>query len=324
MGSGLCVDWEGYGDVPMSRIEATFVFVPIVPDFIVDALKSLYQHTHINFRVVVVDQTKDGIYNLVKDYADLVIRAKRTNLGFAKANNEGIIHGLHWGSKYVVAANDDILMIDNRWWSGIMEQYETYPEMMAVCPASPIEPGFGYGLSEDGTWVPGNQCPSWGVQVGGNIYAKAPDGSPITLEQARTKEGYDMLLAHRQGHIEGFAGWFVVGKREMWENVGLYDERFGPAGAEDYDLVHRIYCAGGRASATMRSFIWHWWLSSKKAAGQRSDIAPFTKTRFQDTNALFTHAPDGANSPIFPPRDNELFGNKRRRKSLGVFVEDPR
>src|SRR3990172_5712832 len=102
----------------MSRIEVTFVFNPVLTQFIRPALESLYKFTPINFRVVVVDQTKDGVYGLVHDLADLIIRnPKRLNLGFAKSMNEGIIHGLQWGSKYVAACNDDTLAIDPRWWS---------------------------------------------------------------------------------------------------------------------------------------------------------------------------------------------------------------
>src|SRR3990167_4313051 len=310
-----------------SNIEVTFVFNPVLTNFIRPALESLYKYTPVNFRVIVVDQTKDGVYGLVHDYADLIIRnPKRKNMGFAKSMNEGIIHGLYWGSKYVAACNDDILMISDRWWQGILDQFDAFPEMKAVNPASPIEPGFGYGLADDGHWIPGNSCPPWGIQIGNNIYPKAPDGSPITLEIAQTKKGYDMLLAHRQGHIEGFAGWFVVGKRDFWENVGLYDERFGPAGAEDYQLCHRIYLAGGRASATMRSFVWHEWMASKKRSNTTAEIVPYTKPSFQNCGALFEFSPDGANSPIFPPRDepDKPFGNKRKLKQEGFFVEDPR
>jgi GT2 family glycosyltransferase len=307
-------------------IEATFVFVPIRPDYIEDALKSLYAKTPIEFRVVVVDQTVAGIYDQVKDYADMYIKVKR-NLGFSKANNEGIIHGLHWGSKYIVACNDDVLFIDERWWPGIIEQFERYPEMMAVNPASVIEPGWGYGLNESG-WVPGNSCPDWGVAVGADIWPKKSDGKPLTFEEAMTKEGYDFMLEHRKGHIEGFAGWCVVGKREMWEKVGLYDERFWPGGGEDYDLAHRIYVAKGRCSATLSSFVWHYWGKSKDLFGGRESgtvpLLPGHRSHFQDTNALFVHSPDGANSPIYPPRDNEQDQNKRKRKNTGVFVDDIR
>lgn len=311
-----------------SNIEITFIFIPIVSDWIENALKTLYKNTpNVNFRVIIVDQTKDGVYGKVAKYADLVIRNPnplRTNLGFSKANNEAILHALHWGSKYIACCNDDIEFIDPRWLDGIKEQFQVYPEMLAVCPASPIEQGWGYGMNNDGTWMPGNSCPSWGIQVGNEIWPKKPDGTAITYDECKTPQGYDMLLAHRQGHIEGFAGWFVVFKKEALEKVGFYDERFGPGNGEDYDMVHRIYEAGGRASATMRSFVFHWWGKSKEAVQTRVDIAPFTKKHFADTNALFEHSPDGANSPIFPPRENELYGNKRKSKDNGFFVEDIR
>jgi GT2 family glycosyltransferase len=223
-----------------------------------------------------------------------------------------------------VAANDDILCINKKWWPGILEQFERYPEMMAVCPASVMEPGWGYGLNEDG-WVPGNSCPDWGVAVGANIWPKKLDGTAMTKEESMTEEGYDFLLEHRKGHIEGFAGWFVVGKREMWENVGLYDERFVPGGAEDYQICHRIYLAGGRASATLGSFVWHEWTKSRRAMMEHPEnFLQTNRHAFQDCNALFEHSPDGVNSPIFPPRDNELHGNKRKLRSNGIFIDDIR
>ncbi len=310
-------------------IEATFVFPCIQKGYIAEALKTLYEFTPIIFRVIVVDQTRKGFYSdpelwkQIAPYTDLYLRPNR-NLGFAKAMNEGIIHGLHWGSKFVVACNDDVEFIDKRWWQGILDQFERYPEMMAVNPASVIEPGWGYGLGSDGKWITGNSCPDWGVQVGADIYPKKSDGTPITYEMARTRKGYDMLLAHRQGHIEGFAGWCVIGKREMWENVGLYDERFVPGGGEDYDICHRIYIAGGRASATLTSFVWHWWGKSKAIVHTSDEPLATNRAPFQNTNALFEHSPDGANSPIFPPRDEELHGNKRKRKDSGVFADDIR
>ncbi len=313
----------------MSQIEATFVIPIIQKTYIKEMLKTLYEFTPINFRTVVVDNTKKGLYSdpdlwrEIKPLIDLYLIGNR-NFCFAKSMNEGLIHALHWGSKYAVACNDDIIFVSSKWWFGILEQFKRYPEMLAVCPASVIEAGFGYGLNRDGTWVPGNKCPDWGVQIGGDIWPKKPDGTALTYEEVKTEEGYNFLLQHRGGgHIEGFAGWCVVGKREMWEKVGLYDERF-TNGAEDYDLVHRIYLAGGRASATMRSFAHHLWGKSKDVLYTSDEPMETGRKSFQDTNALYIHSPDGVNSPIFPPRENELYRNKRKRKSFGIFVDDPR
>lgn len=309
-----------------SHIEATFVFIPAVTIYIRRALETLYEHTPINFRVVVVDQTREGIYDKVSDLTDLYLRAKRTNLGFSKANNEGVLHGLHWGSKYIVACNDDVEFLGGSkgiptWWEGILAQFKEYPEMMAVNPASVIEPGWGYGIGQ-----PNFQCPDWGIAVEKNIYPKKEDGTPFTYEEAITKEGYDWLTTkYKKGHIEGFAGWCVVGKREMWEKVGLYNEKFYWGGGEDYDLNHRIYLAGGRASATMRSWVWHHWSKSKEMRDKmNSEVPPLTRPMFQNVDSLYERSEDGVNSPIYPPRGNEPCENKRKLKSMGIFVDDIR
>jgi len=308
----------------MARIEATFVFPCIQHNYIATALETLYKFTPINFRVIVIDQTKIGFFSdpelwkKINPLIDLYLRPSR-NWGFAKAMNEGILHGIRWGSKYVVATNDDCEWISDKWWQGILDQFEAYPEMEAVNPASVIEPGWGYGLG-----VPGNTLPDWGVAVGEDIWPKKLDGTALTYEESKTEEGYQFLLNHRQGHIEGFAGWCVVGKKEMWERVGLYDERLVPGGGDDYELVHRIYLAGGRASATMRSFVFHFWGKSKAIVNESPEPMETKRRTFQDTNALFKFSKDGANSPIFPPRENEPLGNKRKLKSAGIFVDDPR
>ena len=298
-------------------INVTFVFPIIQKNYIDKALKTLKENTPGKVRAIVVDQTVSG-WDDKDGLADLILKPGR-NLGFAKAMNEGIIHGLHWGSEYVVPCNDDVEFIDPRWWQGIMDQFEAFPKMMAVNPASVIEPGWGYGYGTENF-----NCPDWGVEVGGNIYPKKKDGTAFTYEQAIAPGGYDWLLKdYKQGHIEGFAGWCIVMSRENWEKVGLYDERFTPGGGEDYDLCHRIYLAGGRASATMRSWVWHWWGKSKDIVHIPNDgILPVGRDTFQSVNDLYISSPEGGNSPIYPPRDNKPFNNKMKRKSPGIFIDD--
>ena len=74
----------------------------------------------------------------------------------------------------------------------------------------------------------------------------------------------------------------------------------------------------------MKSFIWHWWSKSKESVGTRNDFVPYSHKSFQDTNAVFKFSEKGVNSPIFPPRENEPLGNKRKLKSAGIFVDDIR
>ena len=79
-----------------------------------------------------------------------------------------------------------------------------------------------------------------------------------------------------------------------------------------------------QASATMKSWVWHFWSKTREGVKTRTDIVPYTRKVFQNCDALFVPSPDGVNSPIYPPRDNEPYSNKRKLRSMGIFVDDPR
>ena len=96
-------------------------------------LETLYKHTPLNFRVILIDQSDDKeLYEEVKDKVHLHIKAYR-NLGFAKASNYGIRLA---DTKYVTVLNDDVEFINIRWWDGILETFTKYPEAVAVNPSS--------------------------------------------------------------------------------------------------------------------------------------------------------------------------------------------
>lgn len=243
-------------------IKNTYIFNPIRPDFIYRALETLYKYTDMSeSRVIVVDQTKNG-FHFTEGQVHLVLRPYR-NLGFSKSMNEGIIHGLRWESQYITCANDDIEYMDERWWSGIEETFQKYGDrVLAVNPMSPREPGWGYGL---------------------------PHGENIDLLPYKkfTREDYDYLLRgdfsilddrlpktfprQKSGVIDAIATWHTTFKREAFEKIGLFEERFYPGGAEDYDLNGRAYREGYRMLGTTLSWVWHWWGKSKDSEGEFQD-----------------------------------------------------
>lgn len=239
-------------------IKNTFIFNPVRPDYIHKALDSLYKHTDMTeCRVIVVDQTMTGL-DLDREKVHMILRPNR-NLGFAKSMNEGVIHALRWGSKYITCANDDIEYMDSRWWDGIEETFELYGEMVvAVNPMSPLEPGWGYGLEH-------------GINI------------ELLAYKEFTKEDYDFLLKgdfnsiedrlpptfprQKSGAIDAIATWHTTFRAESFEKVGFFDERFYPGGGEDYDLNARAYRQGFRLLGTTKSWVWHWWGSSKDKQG---------------------------------------------------------
>ncbi len=82
-------------------------------DLLENCLKSLYNFTlGIEFEVIVIDNnsTEQGIENIIKGYDNLVFIKNDENIGFAKANNQGLksAHG-----EYVLYLNNDTILIEN-------------------------------------------------------------------------------------------------------------------------------------------------------------------------------------------------------------------
>lgn len=236
-------------------IENVFIYNPVRNDYIHRCLETLYANTDMtNMKVIVVDQTLDGL-SLDMTKVHMVIRPHR-NLGFSKSMNEGIIHALRWGAKYITCANDDIEYMDPRWWDGIIETFEKYGDrVMAVNPMSPREPGWGYGL---------------------------PHGQNIDLMEYKTEYSpadYDFLLKgdfsslesilpktfprQKNGVIDAIATWHTTFRSEHFEEIGLFEEKFYPGGGEDYDMDARAYRRDYRMLGTTLSWVWHHWGSSK-------------------------------------------------------------
>ena len=238
-------------------INATFCFNPVRSDFIQPALDSLYKYTDMtNNKVVVVDQTQDGL-KLSRNQVHLVLKPWR-NLGFAKSMNEAFIHGIRWNSKFIIASNDDLLLINKRWWEGILETFATDDRILVVNPECPRVPMWGYGRPH-GEYTD--------IIEYKKEFTDFDYDYLLAGEFEEVKQRYPNLPAsfplHKVGVCDAIAMWMPVFKTECFEKIGLFDEKFYPGGGEDMDMDGRIYREGYRAVGTTRSWTWHWWGASK-------------------------------------------------------------
>jgi len=210
-------------------------------------LEKLHKHTPPNFYVILVDQNE--VYQQVDDLVDVHIRPNR-NLGFAKACNWGIRLS---DTPFVTLMNDDVEMLNVKWWDGIIETFKRYDKQaLCVNPSSPRNPR----ASGD---IPVNH-PGW------------------DYKEEFTEEEYDKMVKEiGKGHIiDGICMWCPVFKREALDKVkgnipGVWlDEVFWPGGGEDYDMNRRGYLTknesnelrGYRCLGTGLSFSFHWWYST--------------------------------------------------------------
>lgn len=240
----------------------TFIFFPVIPDYIEKAIETLHKFTPLNFQVIIVDQTKDGIYDVVKRFnPELYIRSYR-NLGFSKAANTGARLAT---TKYITIANDDVEMINNAWWQGVEDTFSMDEKIIAVNPNSPKIAMWGYGCDHFTKFelLDKESCATeagYQYLIDGD-YANHADSTIMDLGELKPlPKSFPLKQA---GVIDAIATWFTVFKRDVYWKLGGFDEKYYPGGGEDQDINARAYSKGLRMVGTSKSWVWHHWSSSR-------------------------------------------------------------
>lgn len=239
----------------MSEIINTYVIPHLIYPNLEKSLRTLHKNTPPNFRVILVDQSRNDNSHLLKEkLVDVIVKVNR-NLGFAKATNIGLRMA---DTEYVTALNDDVEFIYDRWWDDLMTVFRDRPDAGAVNPHSPRNPQGGGGVLDqyeyrdvlkDGNYTD-EQIQEMKRVFSGNCPPGAEQIYPAGCTYATVFKRSALLDVGRQeGSIHGIA---------------LYDENFGTGGGEDYDLVRRLGLKGYRFYGTHRSFVFHWWLSTRQ------------------------------------------------------------
>lgn len=271
--------------------QITYCVTPICDRYISRFLYTLYKYSEPDsFRVIVIDQCENGfspeVMNYVRPMIHLYMHPIR-NLGYAKAMNEALIHGLHWGTPYICLSNDDIEIMDSRWMGGVMETFALNPERIwGVVPMNPRVPGWGYGVKEDPELLPYKEeytKEDYDYLLAGNFTDKK-DKLPKTFP----------LLMQKDSIVDGAIFIMPYFKREVFEKFGLLEEKFFPGSGEDMDMMARIYREDGRVVATSKSWVWHHLSKSKDLFASGELERPYYKNRpyWNNMGELWTEGHD--------------------------------
>lgn len=257
--------------------DVTFVYPIIRTDFIEKSIHSLSKTVPAEqFKLVIVDQSLDGISEKLRNWLfendHLYIRMK--NSGFSKASNEGIIHALKWNTPYIGVVNDDTHFMYYGWFKDLLEEFNTDPHIVAVCPESPRVAMWGYGLNhgEHVEIIPFKD----NFTAEDIAYLKQGDYDGQEIQSRHEFKIPESFPLRKRGVVDGIAMWLPIFKREAFIELGLFEEKFIWGGGEDYDMLARAYsCAypiqrdscdpahHRRMISTMKSWVWHWWGQSK-------------------------------------------------------------
>lgn len=205
----------------------TAVIVAYQSDDVLDACIDACR-THVA-EVIVVDNTPGGASRPITRRPDVRWIVNETNRGFAGAVNQGVAAALH---EAVLILNPDARVV-----AGVDELVRTLklPDVGAAT---------------------GRLVHAGGYQEGFSI-RRLPSASTLCFELLGVNRlfpgnainrryrcaGFDPL---RQADVEQPAGAFLMLNRDVWTQIGGWDERFYPVWFEDVDYCKRVREAGFR------------------------------------------------------------------------------
>lgn len=235
----------------------TFIIPILRGDMIHRCLETLYKYTEPNFYVYVIDQTLKGLDpNLRDKYRNLmIIRTPKSdvhytgNLGHSHATNLGV---QLTQTPYVTFLNDDVELISDKWWQGVLDTFDKVEKATPTRPALLVN-------------VASIKLPDWSVGK-----PKGEDHYILPYKQTYTEEDWNHLvndehyvnehLTIKPGSvIDGVNLYCSVADTKRLLEVGMIDEWFYSGSANDYDLGCKASMFGYRCVGTTLSWCFHHW-----------------------------------------------------------------
>ncbi len=200
--------------------------------FLDDCFNSLSGQTFKNFEVIFVDNAStDGSLPRVKRLAtalnlDVKFIKLDVNKGFAGGNNEGL---KYFSGQYIALLNTDAVA-EKDWLKHLVEAMEAHPQV---------------GI-----------CASKLIVDGENVIDSAGDGYSTFGHAFKRGEGSLPQDFSEQEHIFGACAGAALYRREMIEQIGLFDEDFFLI-FEDTDLNFRAQLNGWKCLYVPRALVYH-------------------------------------------------------------------
>lgn len=232
-------------------VTVTFGSGSVLPDF----LQSLKHQIYRNFVLIAVDNdSKDSTLEQLRTFRDCELKLipNLKNIGVAAGNNQGIREALNSGCEYVLLVNNDVVFGP--------ELFEQLLAGMAKFSCHMTTPIIYFHDRPEVIWSAGGYFQPWcGYRC-------------IVIDDSKREEA---LKASRQ--VQHTPTCCVLIKREVFERVGLMDERYFVY-HDDTDWMLRAYRAKQSLYCLSQVSLWHK-VSSLSGAGSPFQLRYGTRNR---------------------------------------------
>lgn len=204
-------------------------------DLTVSCIRSFFDINYTNYRIAVVDNgsTDNTIEKLKKEFGnELDYISNGENLGYAGGNNVGIRYALKQGADYVLVVNNDTTVASD-FLTPMIQRAESNP-MLGV-----VTPKIYYMYEPQKIWAVGGRINWWLNQARNYGQGQLDTGQFCNPEK-----------------VDYATGCALLAKREVWEKIGLLDERFFIY-YEDTDWCIRARESGYQIWYEPQSIMWH-------------------------------------------------------------------
>jgi GT2 family glycosyltransferase len=202
--------------------------------FLQGCLESIFNQSCSDFEIIFIDNgsTDDSVQYVKEKFPDVIIIENRENLGFARANNQGIAIAK---GKYIALLNNDTV-VDREWIKSLLAKAESFSEKVGMWAGKILS----------------MQEPGKIDSVGGLMIS--PDG--IAKGRGRLEEDVGQYDNDDEVFIPSACA--ALFKKEMLDEIGLFDEDFF-AYCEDTDIGLRARLAGWRTVSVPKAVVYHYY-----------------------------------------------------------------